>query len=261
MWLVLTMKKYTSDKQLITTGWKYSVEVALMSSLPFWLACLLVIMKWRPCHNVVLTENKKDTRKQLITPGCRYSVDEFIIVFPCLASAPYSNLHLLLVGNILWLLWCWESGKIQKKYKTFLGEKPGRVMRYCMLWYQLLSFKIETKTKPEGRLTRSKTACVRDFHSFEDRLALLRLVFQHHTCEDLYMNENYYPHYKHLHNYWWLIFKINITSLNTRLMQKKMISASIFGMCFWLGKTRLHAKFQIFRLINFSGPHIWSFPL
>ena len=121
-------------------------------------------------------------------------------------------LHLLLVGNILWLLWCWESGKIQKKYRTFLGlrtwqntkesqcEKPGRVMRYCMLWYQLLSFKIETKTKPEGRLTRSKTACVRDLHSFKDGLALLRLVFQHYACEDLYWSGNYCPHYQHLHD-------------------------------------------------------------
>ena len=66
-----------------------------------------------------------------------------------------------------------------------------------------------TKTKPEGRLTRSKAACVCDLHSFEDGLALLRLVFQHHTCEDLYWSENYCPHYKHLHD---RIITINASS-------------------------------------------------
>ena len=98
-------------------------------------------------------------------------------------------------------------------------------MRYCMLWYQLLSFKIETKTKPEGRLTRSKTACVRDLHSFEDRLALLRLVFQHHTCEDLYWNENYCPHYKHLATMQNMIFD-SVFEVDSVLENKRDFSES-----------------------------------
>ena len=104
------------------------------------------------------------------------------------------------------------------KYKRTSVWKNGIVLCYCNVLYVVVPFiiiSIKTKIKPEGRLTRSKTACVRDLHSFEDGLALLRLVFQHYACEDLNRNENYCPHFKHLHNYLCLIFKINITSLHT----------------------------------------------
>ena len=40
MWFVLTMKKNPFDKQLITTGCKYSVDVVLMSCQCLFLSCL-----------------------------------------------------------------------------------------------------------------------------------------------------------------------------------------------------------------------------
>ena len=46
-----------------------------------------------------------------------------------------------------------------------------------------------------------------------------------------------------------------------KMLQFFFISASIFYMCFWLGKTGLHVFFLRNRPINASGPPIWSFTL
>ena len=47
--------------------------------------------------------------------------------------------------------------------------------------------------------------------------------------------------------------------MSIRLFQFFSISAAIISMRVWLGKTRLHDFFQIYRPINVSGPPIWSF--
>ena len=48
------------------------------------------------------------------------------------------------------------------------------------------------------------------------------------------------------------------TQVAQQAVSKKtfFISASMFSLYFWLGKTRLHAKFQIYRPINVSGKPI-----